>query len=70
MLVCPYCEQDDIWTIRHKKLNKEVALCFECDTAWNTPGDVEYGKGQNYEEFMAGQGLTPEWTSIVKINKL
>jgi hypothetical protein len=45
-------------------------MCLECETVWPPPNDVEYGKGQNFEDFMAGQGRYAEWGAIDQIRKL
>jgi hypothetical protein len=70
MLICPYCEQDDVWEVRLKDPEQNVVMCLECETVWLAPGDVKYGKGLNFEDFMAGHGRKADWTGIVKLEKL
>jgi uncharacterized Zn finger protein len=69
-LICPYCGQDEVWEVRLKELEQNVVMCLECDTVWPAPDDMEYGKGLNFEDFMAEHGRRADWTAIVKLEKL
>ncbi len=70
MLICPYCEQDYVWKVRFIDLDLEASMCLECDTVWFGPNVVEYGKGSNFEDFMAERGKKADWTKIVQLNHL
>ena len=67
---CPYCKQDDIWEIRIPDLAGTACMCFECDTVWVSRSEIEDGKGQNFEQFMAEQGKIADWKSIEKVRKI
>ena len=70
MLICPYCKQDAVWEVRLKGLEQDAVMCLECDTVWLAPNDVEYGKGLNFEDFMAGLGQKADWGGIFKSQKM
>ena len=70
MFICPYCQQDDLWEVHLNSLGRDAILCYECETVWGVPGDVVYGKGQNFENFMKEHDQKADWGLIVKIQKL
>ena len=70
MVICPYCEQDDLWVVRLNTLGRNAVLCYECETTWLVPSDVEFGKGQNFEKFMDEHSQKADWDQVVKIQKL
>jgi hypothetical protein len=70
MLVCPYCEQDDVWEIELAGSDRRAIMCLECDTVWDTPNDVVDGKGVNFESFMVNEGREVDWSLIKKVRKL
>jgi hypothetical protein len=37
MLICPYCEQDDVWEVRLNDLERNAVICLECETVWPSP---------------------------------
>jgi hypothetical protein len=69
-LICPYCEQDDIWEVRLKDLDQDAVMCLECDTVWRAADDVAYGKGLNFEDFMAARGREPDWGGVLRLRKV
>lgn len=70
MLACPYCQQDDVWEIELKSLNRRAVMCFECDTVWDTVADVQDGKGCGYDDFMAKLGMAADWKLAEKVRKI
>jgi hypothetical protein len=69
MFVCPYCQQDDLWVVHLNTLGRDAILCYECETVWLLPCNVEYGKGHNFENFMKEHNQKADWSLIVKIQK-
>jgi len=67
MIACPYCHQDYVWEVSISDLSGPFFMCFECDTVWPASGGISDQKGQNYSDFMAQRGRTPDWNTITKI---
>jgi hypothetical protein len=70
MIICPYCGQDYVWIVRIGSDSTDRAMCFECDTIWDTLDDFRIGNGCNSEKYMAEYGRRVDWKEIVKIEKL
>jgi hypothetical protein len=64
MTTCPYCEQDALSKCHINGVESECVLCCECDTVWLQEEKIEYGTGKNFEIFMEGRGLAPDWKAI------
>ena len=45
-------------------------MCLECDTVWRAADDVTYGKGLNFEDFMAARGQEADWGGVIKLRKV
>ncbi len=69
MIICPYCEEGEIWEINIESYKNEFLMCFECDTIWNTNDDINIHTGCSYEFFFVNKKLKPDWSIIKKIKK-
>ena len=61
MNLCPYCEQDDLWSAKIRGLDQSVIICDECDTVWQLDEPIQDGTGTNFEEFMKRLGKPADW---------
>jgi hypothetical protein len=70
MLACPYCQQIDVWETKVQLVNRQVVMCFECDTVWDCVADVQDGKGCGFEHFMTQLGLAVDWKRVEKVRQV
>lgn len=64
LILCPYCEQSDMWRVSIEGVGNDLVMCGECDTVWKREESIAYGFGKCYEEFMAACGLEADWKRI------
>jgi len=70
MLVCPYCQQEDVWEVELRVPAHRAIMCLECDTVWHDVADVRNGVGRPFDEVMLGLGMVVEWDAIKKLRHL
>jgi hypothetical protein len=70
MLACPYCQQEYVWEIELKLLNRRAVMCFECDTVWDTVEEVQDSKGCSFDDFMAKLGVAADWKLVGKVQQI
>ena len=70
MLLCPYCEQENVWEIELRPSNRRAVMCFECDTVWESTTDVKDGKGVRFEDYMTKLGLPADWKLAEKLKQI
>jgi len=71
-LICPYCEQDWVWKVRHSNGAPLPFsyICFECDTTWeNSPEDFNK-TGLRIELRYPKDDLPKDiWNKLTKVEK-
>jgi hypothetical protein len=61
-LICPYCKQGRVFTVRIDKTGELVLLCEECDTLWTETPLV--GRGVFFADYVMPLGLKGRWSEI------
>ncbi len=70
MVICPYCEQDDVWEVSIDQVWNKAFMCLECDTVWNESEPIMDGYGLVFRDVMSARGLSANWKAVRKIRKL
>jgi hypothetical protein len=70
MVICPYCEQDDVWEVAIVGAADAAFMCLECDTVWATGERIEDGFGTVFHDFMPARNLPEDWSLVKKLRKL
>ena len=68
-MICPYCEQGELYIAHIKNIERKVVLCQECDSIWAIDEDVSNRTGTNLQDFMLSQGKECDWSLIVDLQK-
>ncbi|SEI21312.1 hypothetical protein SAMN05216581_4449 [Pseudomonas asplenii] len=69
-MICPRCEQGDIYNVRVRATGEHLYLCRECDATWFSVEKIGVEKFFDYGAYMEECGLEPLWNELDYIEKL
>jgi transposase-like protein len=69
-MICPRCEQGDIYEAKIKGGKIIIYICEECEATWFDFTDIENKKWVDYGTYMEGKGLPPLWSELSELRKL
>ena len=69
--ICPYCQEDAVWSVRLKSAPEHrFSKCFECDSVWMQDKEITDQAGTRFDVLMANLGRTPDWSDLERIEQM
>lgn len=67
-MICPRCNQGEIFKVLINKLQAETFLCDECDAMWFKAIDIGNVPFVDFGTYMISEGLSPTWDEMIVVN--
>jgi len=64
LVVCPRCEQRDLFEARVKGRGVQIFACDECDAVWFSLADIGVSPFGGLETYLEESSIAPSWESI------
>lgn len=69
-MICPRCEQGELFKAMIRKNNRIIFICNECDAIWFSFNDIGSSPWLDFGTYMEEQGLSPLWNELMDLRKI
>lgn len=63
-MICPRCEQDEIFEAKIKANGRLIFICPECDAMWLSDSKIGGDSFLDYGSYMKSIGLSQSWDEL------